>query len=1234
MEEHHTDEQEFLYQARESARNTPSDCSADMPGIVPDIAPPQPSLPCGDVVEEVPSVFVTPPLPPPPPAAPDLLPSPIRVRSQEAIATCPVGQSEISGATYPASIEAGAEVQDVYLDDSSPAISQSELFRVAAYSEQMQSYVDENLIAAVISSSFETFDNGFAAVTKLSLPVVRVLREALVEAQLLVDSIAIAAAESSIVCGWFNQELWVVCADNERGYSIVYTEPAGVEYAHAAAGEYTSEISQVDADTLAAVYAAFNLSCLVQNEEQVATCSGEGLLDESQSITWPNSWILPSIDPLTGNPITQTLESQGIATWGPAEWQDAHANTSAIPLDLLNGQEFMQVDQVGAQIRRTLRTMHVVAAATPGASAKTQELANAIAHNMAVLQLDCFVPNRPQIVSCITPVFGSAEAKLRADMMGRADTESGREAMHIELRGGDPALFGGPEYERYNVGIVDFSTPAESTDETLAFEVRVWPGLFGADSEASSNAQAGQFGAGYLQCSWISPEHRCACSVASPADAAQTYGLLHQQGDTSVSDLSGRYQQDPSDPLSVLDGIEGSPMDVKLDPNRSSDGNLLPRGLITSDRYPNATNTYGGEYRWPELPQVCQSSLTCVFVACKLACCEPKPDERPTLVNESPNFASTNSSWANGRQSDQADHLEFMETWYTELAKPERRIQSCALSDALTFDPVQYDECHLTLDESSLFILPQGDIGTSNAIVHRGPNGGNGPGMPARFKYGGLLKWGQTWAEPSVTAAVGEGGEPSPEYSPNGSDPNSLGLPGTVKACHNIDSEAGGELVIPDPWGFYHCAEGVAEGLTPFGLEDEARNLAVSRLVCTHVAWPRHLVLCPQHNQKPWGPVYNFDFMAEGSTTGEADQAAETMLLPLLECRDAHSYMLTFSGNKLTVPGASMAVVGKDECHPLGLSEAVLYSDCEEIADSVDIETDGGGHVIVYASCCEIDTAKKLFLKIVPDSSVTYEIIRDAQQKGELGIASGRETAETCRSSGSAEVYYIGSYHVKAMGGGVWQRITCQAHTGPIVLSDTCCGSSSSSDDSSDDSSSPSSDDSSSDDSSGPSSGGSGGSGQPSDSGSDKSTAIVPASWLVQGYTAVFTMESPEVVFRDLFRDVPITGRVTRCRIDPRFIEVCAPGTLRACGITSDAPVALGVTIDDGWLIITSPLMCRPKIAQVEITGVRKGFVGMRFPARDREQFEANEATLNSAYPAKKFANNVTKEEITYDNKS
>jgi hypothetical protein len=109
------------------------------------------------------------------------------------------------------------------------------------------------------------------------------------------------------------------------------------------------------------------------------------------------------------------------------------------------------------------------------------------------------------------------------------------------------------------------------------------------------------------------------------------------------------------------------------------------------------------------------------------------------------------------------------------------------------------------------------------------------------------------------------------------------------------------------------------------------------------------------------------------------------------------------------------------------------------------------------------------------------------------------------------------------------------------------------------------------------------------------------------------------VRFEDVFDDLAITGRETRYAIDFRFLSVIEPDTLRVVGLVGNRPYGLGAEIQGTELVIhaLSDKRRRPTIANVKFSAIRKGFRGMRFPLRDREQFEANERHLNSAYPAK-----------------
>lgn len=144
---------------------------------------------------------------------------------------------------------------------------------------------------------------------------------------------------------------------------------------------------------------------------------------------------------------------------------------------------------------------------------------------------------------------------------------------------------------------------------------------------------------------------------------------------------------------------------------------------------------------------------------------------------------------------------------------------------------------------------------------------------------------------------------------------------------------------------------------------------------------------------------------------------------------------------------------------------------------------------------------------------------------------------------------------------------------------------------------------------------------QPSESiswsGSDKSSAIVPASWSPTGYVALFIHEMPEVRFDDVMV-VAMPQHDQEIAIDRRFVLVCEPGTIEVCGVVADKPAIVGARAHGDRIRIEFASQ-HPQHAVrlvLRLTGIRRGFAGKRFPARTREQFEANERFIASAYPS------------------
>ena len=126
----------------------------------------------------------------------------------------------------------------------------------------------------------------------------------------------------------------------------------------------------------------------------------------------------------------------------------------------------------------------------------------------------------------------------------------------------------------------------------------------------------------------------------------------------------------------------------------------------------------------------------------------------------------------------------------------------------------------------------------------------------------------------------------------------------------------------------------------------------------------------------------------------------------------------------------------------------------------------------------------------------------------------------------------------------------------------------------------------------------------------------MPASWSPTGYTALFIAEMPEVRFDDVIT-ATVVEEDTLLPIDPRFMEVCEPGSVQVCGCAPDLPVAVGAVVEDDAVRVR--LGARGEDQRVNLairlTGIRKGFNSHRFPDRTEEQFLANEEFIRSAYP-------------------
>jgi hypothetical protein len=128
--------------------------------------------------------------------------------------------------------------------------------------------------------------------------------------------------------------------------------------------------------------------------------------------------------------------------------------------------------------------------------------------------------------------------------------------------------------------------------------------------------------------------------------------------------------------------------------------------------------------------------------------------------------------------------------------------------------------------------------------------------------------------------------------------------------------------------------------------------------------------------------------------------------------------------------------------------------------------------------------------------------------------------------------------------------------------------------------------------------------------GTGKDTAVVKADWSPGGYAALFVEESPEVRFNDVMV-VEMRELSGSFDIDPRFVKVCERDTIEVCGFSVDGAVAVGARARNGRVTVShSGVPGNTMRIVLRLTGIRKGFKGVRFPERTRDEFMANEAWL------------------------
>lgn len=113
-------------------------------------------------------------------------------------------------------------------------------------------------------------------------------------------------------------------------------------------------------------------------------------------------------------------------------------------------------------------------------------------------------------------------------------------------------------------------------------------------------------------------------------------------------------------------------------------------------------------------------------------------------------------------------------------------------------------------------------------------------------------------------------------------------------------------------------------------------------------------------------------------------------------------------------------------------------------------------------------------------------------------------------------------------------------------------------------------------------------------------------------YVGLHCTEMPEVLFADdvCIHDVRRRGIG---KIDPLFLQVCSPDSIKAVGAYTDKPAAVGAVIDGQDITVLTDTD-EQRTVFVRIMGTRRNKAGVRFPVFTEQQARRNAAFWAKAY--------------------
>lgn len=1172
------EELEFL------ARKNKSDCEAEILKSDGDVNPQPVSLPCDPAIVVTPK-FEPPALPPAKPVVTKRLPEGIVVGNAEQTEVCPDGMTARSGAasvTRAAATDTATVLIDTVVLSDGTRIPNDELYRMAPYAPAVQALADTVLRDGI---EFDELVGLIAGALGTTSEIALAISSTLVAAQETVDSIATTAAVYELDCVWKSRQVWVICADNPMGYTVSYVADPGAGSYMVASGFAESQTSQTDADDMALRHALRHLDCLVGNDEVIVDCTDLAALYDTT----------------------------------------VNIGSGDIHLSVYDGVVFLERDAIAQGLDgRTLKYFIQELAGMHMAS--TKEAANAMATTSALSKLDCFFPSAPHIESCAEQENNEYAHTRMNSVYGLTDDPE--DMILNEMATGypdrdrnDPIESG---YFPDNEGVTDLVL-----DTRQALRVVLPAGFYTSPvSQVAATASAETYAKSLLMCVWRSPMHVCACLMKDPSESAvwrlvgppmaEPPGGAHVEEPDSASYLYD-VRTDPYNSLRAVTYKAGYPSEYGWYPiaklmtaNSIMDNTMLPGELVSVSAPVDESGTL-----WPSLATTCQSKLRCVFQSCLVVMCEPFPDNRQFMRNGEHNWISfvdelgnhildkqiAGGLWAAAFQQQYMDFLdEFSTCPTTSLSEIFAYFASCGTEPEAKFYNMKggYGAPAAGLTELLDAITAGWFTAAQNAAI-----GQQVPtGTPARFLNGAILS--------DTNAATGK--------------------------C--TDDPSTDIVFDKDKLGYFSGAEGSSRQTNPSSiltLIKLARSQAIGRMNCTHVAWERELGRCdtPSHVPARRASIA-YEDIPQAQTTEVANVALELAVLAEMDCQEVAPNQIGMSAMCATVTSLFVDNVGDDDCLPPGVSEILPVDENDNPLQpgigplapigGPDQRTDAARSFFIVAGCSS-STGSFMLRLLARDSNAEgieeiWEAASGGNQIRKVPPSVVAFLNEIRGTSNGARVWYLGSIVnrqvANAAGVGRPVQRLAQYYTGPLILTKTCCDSSSSSSSSESESTpSESSDSEGSSDSSASDSGGD--SGVPSDSyGSDKSTAIIPVSSSPTGYKCAYTMESNKVLFAFPRGGVEITGRETRVKLNPDWVEVCAPGTLKVYGAPNgDKPFPVSARIEGSHIVIRAlPWPFRPAKVDLMLWGLRKGHEHRDLDLRTKAQFDANEKFLNSAYPA------------------